>query len=111
LWTTRQIRRHKSTKKSEYYLGKRNFGKWAANEVICLADEGYESAGSGDPGHRTGEYDGEYKGAQAMNRQFGVENVFSGEYDRVAVSTTFRQQSPSTGNKSKKGAKDSVFKE
>jgi len=30
--------------------------------------------------------------------------IFSGEYDRVAVSTTFRQQPPSTRNKSKKGS-------
>ena len=34
----------------------------------------------------------------------GVENVFSGKYDRVAVSTTFRHQSTSTGNQGKKGS-------
>jgi hypothetical protein len=40
-----------------------------------------------------------------------VENVVSGKYDRVTVSTTFRQQSSSTGNKKqKKEAKDSVLR-
>ena len=74
--------------------------------VICLADERY---GQLAQLARIRTQDGREKGRfRKMNRQLGVESVVSGKYDRVIVSTNFRQQLSSTGNKSKKEAKDSV---
>jgi hypothetical protein len=65
-----------------------------------LADERYGSAGSSDPDTELVSETG--VGAPARNPQFGVENVVSGKHDRVTVSTTFRQQSLSTGKQKAK---------
>jgi hypothetical protein len=76
--------------------------------MIWLADEGGTgSAGSSDPDTELVSMTG-VQGRSSNESAVWGGDVVSGKYDRVTVS---RQQSLSTGNKSKKGAKDSVFKE